>query len=79
MFFCQYSELLGKPNQGFHAQRLGPFALYDLLGTIFLGFVLSRFTKKFSILTGTLFMFVLGQVLHWLFCVDTAFLRLFKN
>jgi hypothetical protein len=81
---CQFRNLLGKPNTGFHKQRFLGFALYDILGTIGLGILVSYITGKvpflkWSYFKSILIMFLLGVFLHWLFCVDTAFMRLFKS
>jgi uncharacterized membrane protein (Fun14 family) len=77
MNICQYKDILGKPGQGFHKNRFLGFALYDILGTIGLGIIVSYITR-WSYLKSILIMFLLGIFFHWLFCVDTAFMRMFK-
>jgi hypothetical protein len=62
--------MLGKPGEGFHSVRLFGFAILDVVGTFFLGYLLHRFTGlKYYI--STIIMFLIGIFLHWLFCVDT--------
>ena len=65
----------GEPKQGFHATRIFGFALYDTLGTIGIAFVFSYFTG-ISIWYSLLGWFVAGEVLHWYFGVETAFMKL---
>lgn len=78
MNLCKYKDVFGKPNEGFHSTRIGPFALLDILGTIIIAYILSKiWLVSFSY---SLFcVFILGELLHWLFCVDTAFLKIFKT
>jgi hypothetical protein len=70
---CPYSTLLGIPGQGFHATRIGPYALNDTLATI-LGAILLAWIYKTSFLAAFIGFFVLGEVLHYLFGVQSAFL-----
>ena len=63
----------GEPKEGVHATRIMGFALYDILGTIGLALIFSYFTK-ISILYSIIGMFIFGEVLHWWFGVQTAFL-----
>lgn len=73
--FCQYKNILGAPETGFHASRLFGFATMDVIGTFGLAWALSKFTgQKFW--KSLIFMFTLAQCLHWMFCVDTAFMKL---
>lgn len=69
-YFCKYSNIFGSPQTGFHSARIGPFALWDIIGT----FVLAYFVAQWGRLqygTALLYTFVGGEFLHWLFCVDT--------
>lgn len=72
---CPYRFLFGEPNKGFHSTRLFGFAVGDTLGTILLAWVIAwgwnlHFWK-------TLFWtFVIGEILHYLFGTQTAFLTM---
>ena len=70
---CPYKDILGIPKRGFHSTRLFGFALNDTLGTIGLAAIISYlFTSPFW---KTLFVtFIVGEILHYLFGVQTAFL-----
>lgn len=70
---CPYKYILGIPEKGFHATRLFGFALNDTLGTIALAFIVT-YIYRVSLWKSLVGMFVLGEVLHYLFGVQTAFL-----
>lgn len=69
--FCKYKDIFGIPGKGFHSVRLMDVALGDYVGTILLAILMSHVTKYPLVLT-TIFMFILGLVLHILFCVPTS-------
>ena len=72
---CPNANALGVPEQGFHAARLGPVALYDTVGTILLA-VLTAWLTKTGFWWNLLAWFVAGEVLHWIFGTPTAFLKM---
>ena len=53
------------------------FALNDIIATIVVA-ILTSYLWNISFLYSLLGWFVLGEVLHYVFCVDTAFLDLLK-
>lgn len=75
---CKYANIGGIPGEGFHSQRVFGFAFNDTIGTIVIAVIFSLITK-ISFLFSLIGWFVLGEILHYLFCVDTAFLALFKS
>ena len=68
---CKYKDILGVPCEGIHSYRFGGVAIMDVIMTIIAGFFISYFFKK-SFLYTTIFLFVLGIILHRLFCVRTT-------
>jgi hypothetical protein len=70
---CPYRFIFGVPEKGFHAKRLFGFALGDTLGTIGLALIVTYFFKV-PVWKSIVGMFVLGEVLHYAFGVQTAFL-----
>jgi fatty acid desaturase len=71
--FERYKHIFGKERQGAHALRI-PFlnvALVDVVATIVGAFLIAYFTK-WSFLWTLLGLFLLGIVLHRLFCVKTT-------
>lgn len=71
---CPYSNLLGIRGQGVHSARIAGFALNDIVATIVLAAITS-FWYNISFLYSLAFWFILGEVLHYVMCVDTAFLE----
>jgi accessory gene regulator protein AgrB len=72
---CQFKDILGKPGEGPHSIRLGGFAVVDSVLTILLAWYVSKWVDKpFPLVL--LVVFIIGEILHWVFCVDTAFIKL---
>jgi hypothetical protein len=72
---CKYKNILGIPKQGMHKLRFGPFGFIDIIATLVLAGVISYFTDINSLYTFIL-LFIIGQILHWLFCVNTSFMNM---
>ena len=72
---CPYKYILGIPEQGVHAARIGGLALNDTLMTIIAAALLSFFSG-YSFLVTFLVLFILGEYLHIIFGVQTAFLTM---
>jgi hypothetical protein len=69
--FCQYSNILGEPNQGIHSIRIFNIAIIDVLMTIVGAYFISNiFNLSFIIVL--ILLFVSGIILHRLFCVKTT-------
>jgi hypothetical protein len=64
---------LGIPGQGFHAARIGGYALNDTIATI-IGALITAYVMRISILVSLFFWFFIGEVLHYYYGVQTAFL-----
>lgn len=71
---CKYNNMLGKPNEGFHSTRILGYALWDIVGTILIAFLIAKY-KKYNFLETLLGLFIVTQILHVLFCVNTAFVN----
>ena len=78
MSVCQYKDVLGKPNEGFHKQRLLGMARNDLLGTVAISVVIGLLIKK-NVFLVFIIIFLIGVLLHLIFCVDTAFVKFLKR
>lgn len=72
----KYKDILGKPGEGVHF-HVANIAVMDVLATVVLGYIIGKLCSINPLWT-ILGLFVLGQFLHWLFGVDTTFMRLFK-
>jgi fatty acid desaturase len=79
MSLCKYKDAFGKPGEGAHQYRIFNFAIVDTLLTVLLAFVIAYFSGV-SFVYVVPFTFVLGIVVHRLFCVRTTVDRmLFPN
>ena len=72
---CPYANALGVPGQGVHAQRFFGLALNDMIATL-VAAIISSWLLNISLLYSILGWFVLGEVLHYAFGVNTAFLKM---
>lgn len=69
--FCKYRHIFGIEGQGAHSYRLFNIAIVDFVGTIILGIILSKITH-INIYISIIIMFLLGILLHKLFCVKST-------
>lgn len=72
---CPYANILGEPGKGIHAQRIFGLALNDTLMTIAVA-AITAYIFNINFALSLTAWFVAGEVLHWLFGTDTAFLRM---
>jgi hypothetical protein len=63
--------MLGEPNKGIHSYRLFGVAIADVIMTIIAAAIIAYFRKQ-SFISVLLFLFLLGIVLHRIFCVRTT-------
>lgn len=74
--FCQYSNIFGEPNTGFHTYRIFNIAIVDVIATFILAKFFQIIGNKLSFnLTYwgyLLIFFILGIFFHRLFCVKTT-------
>ena len=71
MTLCAYKDALGKPRQGIHSYRLFGVAIVDVILTI-LGAMLIAYFSKYDFYKILIALFILGIILHRLFCVRTT-------
>ncbi len=71
MNLCKYKNILGEPNKGIHSYRLFGVAIADVIMTIISAYLISYFFKQ-SFLKTLIILFLLGIVLHQVFCVRTT-------
>ena len=72
---CKYKDILGKPNSGLRSIRILDIAILDVLSLIIVGMLISN-TFKIPLLYTIISLFILGIILHRLFCVRTTVDRL---
>ena len=71
MNLCKYKNVLGKPGKGVHSLRFFGIAIFDVLLTIIAACIISYFFTHNFLLT-LLVLFILGIILHRVFCVRTT-------
>ena len=69
--FKQFKDILGKPGQGLHSYRIFNIAIVDVLLTILLAFLISKYFV-ISIYKTFVVLFLIGIISHRLFCVRTT-------
>jgi len=72
---CPYATLLGVRGQGVHSSRFLGFALNDIIATIVVA-ILTSYAFNISFFYSLFSWLFLGEVLHYIYGVDTAFLEL---
>ena len=70
MDLCKYKNVLGEPGKGKHTHFMG-VAWWDVLLTIISGVILSLLFN-WNMLYTIIVLFLLGILLHRLFCVRTT-------
>jgi hypothetical protein len=69
--FCQYKNIFGVPGEGVHSTRIFNIAIVDVIFTIILGLILSKYLS-YSIYHILVILFLLGIFFHRIFCVRTT-------
>ena len=72
---CPYANILGVPGEGVHAQRFMGLALNDTIATIIAALITS-WLFNVSFLYSLIGWFIGGEILHYAFGVNTAFLTM---
>jgi len=72
---CPYATVLGIRGQGVHSPRVLGLARNDIIATI-VAAIITSFIFNFSLLYSLVIWFILGEILHIAYGVDTAFLEL---
>jgi fatty acid desaturase len=68
---CKYKNALGEPGKGIHSYRFFGVAIMDVIMTLIGAAIISYFSG-YSFLYVAIFLFILGIILHRLFCVRTT-------
>jgi len=71
MIFCKYKNLLGEPRKGVHSFRINDIAVFDVLLTFALAYWISSYSE-WEYYSTLVYTFILGIVVHWLFCVNST-------
>lgn len=68
---CKYKNIFGEPGKGIHAYRFLGISIIDVLVVLLAAFLISYYTKisAYYVIPA---IFLLGIVVHHMFCVRTA-------
>lgn len=72
---CPFANILGEPNTGVHSIRLFGFSLIDILLTVLVAYLIAK-AYKINFWYSLFGLFVLGEILHYVFGTKTAFLKM---
>ena len=77
---CPFKDIFGKPREGPHAWRVLDVAVVDSLLTVLLALILQKiFFQNFSFLKVLVWTFIIGELMHWYFCVDSKVIQMLKS
>lgn len=68
---CKYKDIFGRPREGAHAYRIFDVAVVDIAATIVVAFIIAR-AFGFVFWKSLVVLFILGIILHRMFCVRTT-------
>jgi len=69
---CKYKNIFGKVGTGIHSYRIFNIAIADVLLTIIAAYLIHLFNPKSKFYFVLFVLFVLGIILHRIFCVKTT-------
>ena len=70
--FCNYKNLLGEPGKGIHSFRIENIAVFDVLITLLFAYGLCLIFPNIPKYIFFIGIFILGIIVHRLFCVKTT-------
>lgn len=70
--FCKYADMFGIPGQGLHKYRIFNIAIADVLLTFIVAYLINLMFPKYSYITILIMLFLVGIMLHRIFCVKTT-------
>ena len=71
MSLCKYRDALGVPRKGVHSLRVGGIAVVDVAMTLVGAYIIAYYARASFAWTAA-GLFLLGIILHRLFCVRTT-------
>ena len=69
---CKYKNIFGEVGKGAHSYRIFNIALVDVILTILLAIIIHLFIPKYKFIYILISLFILGIILHRIFCVRTT-------
>lgn len=69
---CKYKNILGEVDKGIHSYKIFNLAIFDILFTILGAYIIKIFIPKYNLFLILIVLFLIGIILHRLFCVKTT-------
>jgi len=77
---CPFKNLFGAPGTGAHSIRIADVAVVDTVATVVAAWFLHKqFFPGQSYWTVLLIFFIIGELLHYLFCVETTVIKAIRS
>lgn len=76
---CQFKNIFGKLGEGLHSYRIFNIAIVDVIFTILGAYIIHYFKPEYKFRNILIILFLLGILLHRLFCVRTTIDKLLFN
>ena len=76
---CKYKNIFGKVGEGVHSYRIFNIAIVDVILTFLLAFIIQLLLPKYNYYHILILLFILGIILHRMFCVKTTIDKLLFN
>jgi len=69
---CKYKDIFGKVGEGVHSYRIFNIAIVDVLLTVLAAFIIYLLIPKYNFFYILIVLFIIGIILHRIFCVRTT-------
>ena len=76
---CKYKDIFGKVGEGVHSYRIFNIAIVDVILTFLLSFIIQLLLPKYNYYHILILLFILGIILHRMFCVRTTIDKILFN
>jgi uncharacterized protein YqhQ len=74
--YCKYNDFFGEVNTGIHSYRIFNIAIFDVIFTFLAAFIIHLIIPNYNYYIILFFLFILGIILHYIFCVKTTINKL---
>ena len=74
--YCKYKDFFGEVNTGIHSYRIFNIAIFDVIFTLLAAFIIHLIIPKYNYYIILFSLFILGIILHYIFCVKTTINKL---
>ena len=72
MALCKYSDMFGTPGAGVHQYRIMNIAIVDVVLVFIAAWIFWRIYNKINYWVYVILLFIMGIILHRIFCVRTT-------